>query len=137
MIDSKLEFKTPDEAEAVYYQAFMHCDIKVMSALWADGDVVCIHPGSGVIEGYDSVVRSWNHILTNARPPQINHAVLRHTVTDDLAVHLVAEEILTEGQVPVLVLATNVYQKFDSGWLMVGHHASLVQNKRPKNQTVQ
>jgi len=137
MIDSKLELKTPEEAETVYYQAFMHCDVKVMAALWADGDVVCIHPGSGVIEGYDAVLRSWNHILTNAQSPQINYAVLRQSVSDDLVVHLVAEEIVTEGEASALVLATNVYQKFNSGWLMVEHHASLVQQSRPQNQTIQ
>jgi hypothetical protein len=40
----------------------------------------------------------------------------------------VAEEILSSGTVTAVVLATNVYRKFDSGWLMIEHHASLVQN---------
>ena len=136
MKNSKLEFKSPDEAEAVFYEAFMHCDKDVMAALWADGDVVCIHPGSGAIVGYDSVVRSWSHIFSNAQHPDIAFDVLKKTMIDGLAVHLVVEEISTGNETSTLVLATNVYQKFDSGWLMIEHHASLVQTNK-RGQTLQ
>jgi len=125
---AKLKLKTPDEAETVYYEAFKHCDAKVMAALWADGDVVCIHPGSAAIVGHDAVVRSWNHIFENSRPPKITFTVVRSTVADSLAVNLVTEEIATGYGESVLVLATNVYQKFNDKWLMIEHHASLVQS---------
>jgi ketosteroid isomerase-like protein len=136
MKDSKLELTNPDEVEAVYYEAFMHCDARVMAALWADGDVVCIHPGSGAIVGHAAVVRSWEHIFSNARLPQINFTVAKRTISGDLVVHLVTEEISTEGGESVVVLATNVYQKFSSGWLMVEHHGSLVQS-RSQGETLQ
>lgn len=133
---TKLKLKTPDEAETVYYEAFMHCDAKVMAALWADGDVVCLHPGSGAIVGHEAVVRSWNHIFANSSPPQIAFTVIKTTVSDSLAVNLVTEELATDNGDSVLVLATNVYQKFDHGWLMIEHHASLVQS-HTQNQTLQ
>lgn len=136
MKNSKPQFKTPDEAEAVYYEAFMHCDKDVMAVLWAQGDVVCIHPGSAAIIGHDAVVRSWTHIFANARPPEIKFTVMRKTVTDALAVHLVAEEISSAGGAATLVLATNVYQLIDNSWLMVEHHASLVPLSK-KGQTLQ
>jgi len=136
LITSKLELKTPEEAESVYYEAFMHCDKEVMAALWADGDVVCVHPGSGAIVGHDAVVRSWSHIFTNAQTPEITYTVAKQTVSDGLAVHIVAEEIATSGTTSTVVLATNVYQKFDSGWLMIEHHASLIQAKQ-QGQTLQ
>jgi len=135
MIGNKLELKTPDEVEAVYYEAFLHCDAEVMSALWADGDVVCIHPSSGAIVGHAKVVRSWAHIFTGALPPQIKFTVGKRMLADDLAVHLVVEEIATDGDAAV-VLATNVYQKFESGWLMTEHHASLAPMQRHE-QTLQ
>ena len=129
MIGNKLVFKTPDEVESVYYEAFIHCDTEVMGALWADGDVVCIHPGSRAIAGYDAVMRSWKHIFTGARRPQVKFTLLNRTINDDISVHLVSEEIATGGDTAAVVLATNVYKKFDSGWLMIQHHASLVQTK--------
>ena len=133
---SKLKLQTPDEAETVFYEAFLHCDVEVMAALWADGDVVCIHPGSGAIVGHEAVMRSWNHILGNARPPQLTFTVVKSVASEDLAVSLVTEEVSTEGGDSALVLATNVYQKIDGGWLMVEHHGSLVQS-HSQNRTLQ
>lgn len=128
-MSTQLKLDSPEEVEAVYYEAFTHCDISVMAALWAQGDVTCIHPGSGVIKGYESVVRSWSHIFTGANPPQLEYNVLKRTISKDLAVHLVTEVIGLDDNA-AQVLATNVYQKFDRGWLMIAHHASLVQAQR-------
>ena len=130
MLGNKLEFRTADEAEAVYYEAFGHCDLQVMASLWADGDVVCIHPGSGVIAGYEAVMRSWSHIFENSSHSDVKYQVVKRMVTNSLAVHLVTEEVSTEGRSPALVLATNVYQRRESGWLMVEHHGSLIQSRR-------
>lgn len=132
MRDGKLEFNNPDDVEAVYYEAFQHCDIDVMRALWADGDVVCVHPGAGVLIGHAAVARSWKHIFENAVMPEVEVTVIKRTMVDDLAVHLVTEEIAGDEEGAVLVLATNVYQKCDSGWLMVEHHASLVEMQQDK-----
>ncbi|MFO7602714.1 MAG: nuclear transport factor 2 family protein [Gammaproteobacteria bacterium] len=136
MKDGKLELNTPDDAEAVYYEAFMRCDIDVMTALWADGDVICVHPGSGVIVGHAAVRRSWAHIFTNAQMPEVNFSVVKRSVSEDLAVHLVTEEIASGAEHTAVVLATNVYQRFASGWLMIEHHASLVRTQ-PRGHTLQ
>lgn len=130
MKNSKLELRSPDEAEAVYYEAFMHCDKDVMAVLWANGDVVCIHPGAAAIIGHEAVVRSWAHIFANAKRPEIKFTVMKKTVSENVAVHLVAEEISTGGGAATLVLATNVYEHIDGSWLMVSHHGSLVQQPR-------
>ena len=129
MPDKKLTLRTPDEAEAVFYEAFSHCDADVMSALWADGDVVCVHPGSGAIVGHAKVARSWAHIFTNAQPPSIKFSIEKRMDSNDLAVHVVREKIATGGDTVARVLATNVYQKYAQGWLMVAHHASVVPNR--------
>ena len=135
-MNPKPRFKTPDEAETVFYEAFERCDRDVMAALCAEGEVVCIHPGSAAITGHDAVVRSWAHILGDAQRPDIRYTVARRTEADGLAVHLVVEEIAAGEAATALVLATNVYRRFDTGWLMIEHHASLVQAPRPAH-TVQ
>jgi len=121
-----MSLRTPDEVEAVYYECFQRCDAVVMAALWAKGNVVCVHPGSAAILGYDAVIRSWEHIFSNARMPKIHVELLKRTVGHDIAVHVVTERI-GDGEDSALVLATNVYQKFTEGWLMIEHHGSLVQ----------
>jgi ketosteroid isomerase-like protein len=136
MKTSKPRFKTPEEADAVFYEAFKHCDTEVMAALWADKDVVCVHPGAGALVSHDAIVRSWANIFSNNHRTEINHTVINRVVSNDLAVFVVAEEILDSGTVSAVVLATNVYSRFVGGWLMIAHHASLVHN-RPQGQSLQ
>lgn len=131
-----LNMQSPDEVETVFYEAFMHADSDVMQALWAEGNVVCIHPGSGAILGYEAVARSWKHILENSQPSEIRYTLTNKTVTDDMAVHIVTEEIMHEGSVMAVVVATNVYQKFAHGWLMIEHHGSVMQQQR-QGETLQ
>lgn len=133
---SKLQFKTPDEVEAVFYEAFTHCDPDVMAGLWADEGVVCVHPGSRAIVDHNGIIRSWANIFSNAHRTEMKYRVLNRVVSNGLAVHVVVEEMLSSGTVAAVVLATNVCRKFDGGWLMIEHHASLVQN-RGKSQTLQ
>lgn len=128
MKNGKLEFRTADEAEAVFYEAFSRCDADVMQRLWADGEVICVHPGSAAIIGYEAVARSWTHILSQASMPGFAFQRISTRNSSDLAVHLVAEQVAS-GEGSAIVLATNVYQRFDGGWLMVEHHGSLVQQQ--------
>ena len=128
MKTSKLTFKSPDEVEAVFYEAFIHCDPEVMAGLWADEDVICVHPGSGAIVDYRSIVRSWVNIFSDVRRTELKYTVINAVSANDLAVHVVAEEMLSSGMVTAIVLATNVYRKFNAGWLMIEHHASLMQS---------
>lgn len=127
---SKPQFKTPDEVDAVFYEAFKHCDPDVMAGLWADTDVVCVHPGAPAIVNYDAIIRSWANIFRNTDSTDIGQTVINRVVSNGLAVFVVAEEILSSDSVSAVVLATNVYKKFDDGWLMIEHHASLVQSRR-------
>ncbi|MCB1869560.1 MAG: nuclear transport factor 2 family protein [Gammaproteobacteria bacterium] len=128
MKTSKLTLKSPDEVEAVFYEAFIHCDPEVMAGLWADEDVICVHPGSGAILDYRSIVRSWVNIFSDVRRTELKYTVINAVSANDLAVHVVAEEMLSSGMVTAIVLATNVYRKFNAGWLMIEHHASLMQS---------
>jgi ketosteroid isomerase-like protein len=129
MEKTRLQFRTPDEVETVFYEAFMRCDTDVMAGVWPDDGVVCVHPGSSAITEYDAIVRSWAAIFGHSSGVELKYTVVRRTVADDLAVHVVAEELAGPGADAAEVLATNVYRRFDRGWLMVEHHGSLVQNR--------
>lgn len=129
-------FATSDEAEQAFYNAFSMCDQNAMSAVWADDKVVCIHPGSNAIYGYESVMRSWTHILNNAQLPRILFNTVKKTVNESLAVHLVEEHIASGQGAVVVILATNIYQQLENGWLMIEHHGSVTQS-HAETHTVQ
>jgi hypothetical protein len=93
MTKPKLQFKSPDDVEAVFYEAFTRCDPDVMAGLWSDEGVVCVHPGSGAIVDYDAIIRSWANIFSNADRTEIKFTVLNRVVSDELAVHVVTEEM--------------------------------------------
>lgn len=126
---------TADAAEAAFYAAFAGCDIQAMDAVWADAEVICVHPGSAVLIGREVVMQSWSHILTNAEPPSLNVEVLSRTMCNELAVHVVEEHIapVTGSPEPAsVVLATNVYCLESDGWRLREHHASI---SRPRQTT--
>ena len=123
-----------DETEAIlsanerFYRAFEKLDMPAMADLWAKRDYVkCIHPGWGLLVGWDAVRASWEIIFRNT-------GEIRFTLTDVQVEHrghlawiTLTENILTqiEGRVAATaVLATNVLEKTPAGWLMIHHHAS-------------
>ena len=44
-VTSKVQFATPQEAEAAFYAALLKRDVEAMMAVWAeDAHIACIHP---------------------------------------------------------------------------------------------
>ena len=119
-------FATSQQAETAFYHAFSGCDTESMTALWAQDEVICVHPGSTAIHGHDAVVRSWGYIFSGAEPPDIQVRLVSAISNETLAVHVVEEHISTGGASSAVLLATNVYRRYDTGWLMVEHHGSVV-----------
>ena len=123
MIQDEGRFSDAQQVEMAFYTAFRTCDLQLMQQVWAHDDVLCIHPGSACIVGHAAILRSWQHILSDAQLPQIDFTVQQRFTTDTLAVHVVEEHIDNSAR----VLATNIYRYEHKGWLMVEHHASLWQ----------
>jgi len=128
-------FSTPEAAETAFYKAFADCDLQAMDAVWAEAEVICIHPGSTALLGREAVMRSWINILTQAEPPNLHIEVLSRTVANELAVHMVEEHITPVTGSPEstsVVLATNVYCLETNGWRLLEHHSSI---PRPRQTT--
>lgn len=121
---SKL-FKTPEAAEAAFYDAIERADMKALDAVWsADEHIVCIHPGASRIEGRKAVMDSFVELFSDA--PVLHFSIVDslYTGNDSLAVHLVREEIELDGQVVSIMVSTNIFQRESGGWRMLLHHAS-------------
>jgi ketosteroid isomerase-like protein len=119
------KFKTPEEAETAFYEAIEQADIKTLDAVWSsDENIVCIHPGACRIEGRQAVMDSFADLFSDA--PTLNFSIVDtlYTGNENLAVHLVREEIALDGQVVSIMVSTNIYQVESGGWRMLLHHAS-------------
>lgn len=119
--------KSPEQAEAIFYAAFENGDLEAMAKIWAQSDdIVCVHPHGPQLLGYDQVMKSWQNILDNAAGFRINVRVLNQINDGETSVTFVNETLINEASDtgPVTVLATNAYQRTESGWRIVLHHAS-------------
>ena len=124
----RVAYGCPEDAERAFYDAFTSCDPQAMGQVWAQDDVICIHPGSMLLRGRASVLQSWVQILTGAAKPSIRVQAIKRLRHGDLAIHVV-EEHITPGSAssaaPSMILATNIFRLIDGAWYLVEHHASL------------
>ena len=120
-------YKTPQEAEAAFYDAFERADLDAMKAVWAlDDDVLCIHPMGPRLEGWDAVLASWGDIFSGGGGLRFDITGASYTSSDTVSVHCVHENIRYGENYAQrsMVIATNVYRLTDQGWRMCAHHGS-------------
>jgi ketosteroid isomerase-like protein len=117
---------SPQDAALAFYQAFESKDVDAMMATWADDEeIVCVHPGSPRLVGYDAVRASWERIFSADGRIRFRLAELVVIETVGLAMQSALEEMHAgEGAAQATAIATNVLMRTPSGWRMVCHHAS-------------
>lgn len=122
-----MPFKDPTAAERAFYQAFTDRDLTAMKAVWVDAPrAACVHPGSGLLLGTDAIMSSWRDIFSGTSAPRVRVTVVQSWADTRTAVHIVEEHIESSDQDrSATVIATNLYERVQQGWLMRVHHASL------------
>jgi ketosteroid isomerase-like protein len=127
------------EANARFYRAFESLDLAEMDGVWVHGEHVgCIHPGWCLLVGWEAVRQSWEAIFKGAGEMRFSVTDVRPYVNGELGWVTCTENILSEarGQVAVTALiATNLFERRGSDWLMIHHHAShMVATEPPGGQ---
>jgi hypothetical protein len=96
-----------------------------MMSLWApSNEILCVHPGSSALMGYQLIQQSWAYIFAGG-PIQIEAIPLHRHPDDRLAWHGI-EERLTQvqgGQITTL-FTSHLYVRTEAGWRLHLHHAS-------------
>ena len=125
-VTSKVQFATPQEAEAAFYAALLKRDVEAMMAVWAeDAHIACIHPLGALSIGRAAIRESWVSIFRHSPSMKFTIKKRSHTRGGALAVHVVEEHIRVGDEPPRSpILATNAYRLTDAGWRMLLHHAS-------------
>ncbi|CAI5461634.1 unnamed protein product [Closterium sp. Yama58-4] len=112
-------------ANALFYRAFGSADLRLMRRVWARGEhLQCIHPGANIISGYDMVLNSWELIFDGMnRQLSITLEDVACHVRGSMAMVTCVEVIKSAGSAG-RVVATNVFEKVGSQWLMCCHQGS-------------
>jgi ketosteroid isomerase-like protein len=124
-----------EEANARFYRAFESCDLAEMDQVWAHGDHVrCVHPGWGLLDGWEAVRHSWEAIFKDSREMRFSLTDVHAQVDGNLAWVTCTENILSQvrGNIAVTaILATNIFERRGGEWLMVHHHGSHILTGEP------
>ncbi|MFN0156775.1 MAG: nuclear transport factor 2 family protein [Bacteroidota bacterium] len=117
-------------ANARFYEAFEQFDIEALDSLWQRSENVrCIHPGSGVIEGWSEVRRSWESIFSGKVALRISLRNVKAEIHNTAAIVTLVEEIVLRGGNNVRtasVAATNIFDFDNEEWKMIHHHGSVL-----------
>jgi ketosteroid isomerase-like protein len=121
-------YATPQDAEQAFYRAFEHADLAEMMAVWAEEDIVCVHPGGGRHTSVIEVRESWRQIFASGQRLRFRLENSRVFSGRMLSVHSVYERVTVAGDPRPAnpVLSTNIYLLTDRGWRMLVHHASAL-----------
>jgi ketosteroid isomerase-like protein len=119
-----------EEANNRFYRAIENLDLGAMDQVWSHGDHVrCVHPGWGLLEGWEAVRGSWEAIFKDTREMRFTLEDVQIRIGGDLAWLTCTESILSQegGNISVTtVLTTNLFERDGGEWRMVLHHASHI-----------
>ena len=113
-----------------FYDAFSQRDFRKMNLLWWQGTTsLCVHPGSEVLIGWETIQASWKSIFNSTNSFEIDIEVIKVELDQAIAHVVVRETVLqsSRGQkFKAQSIATNIYQKMAQKWYLVHHHGSPV-----------
>ncbi|WP_405778284.1 nuclear transport factor 2 family protein [Streptomyces sp. NBC_00859] len=123
-------------ANTAFYETMERGDFDVLSTLWLEDEISCVHPGWPVLTGRGDVLRSYALIMANTEYIQFFLTDVVVNVADDTALVTCTENILSGGPaeeagelgplVGQLVVATNTFRRTPEGWKLWSHHGSPV-----------
>lgn len=118
------------EANKKFYVALGDRNIDLMRTVFVrDSRAGCTHPGWVMLRGWDAIMQSWENVFD----PEDKLNIKLHNVTVDIkgdtAWVTCIQELTYVRREPVMMnvsVSTNIFERTESGWLMVIHHASPV-----------
>jgi len=122
------------EANLNFYFALESLDVELMEDVWLmDATACCIHPGSERLAGWENIRASWERVFKSTTFMRVDITEVAVEVHGPVAWVTCMENITTATGDKVhraRAFATNIFtHEEDSGWVLVLHHASLVEDR--------
>ena len=118
-----------------FYEVFESLDIKRMEGIWLREDYIkCVHPGWGLLSGWDAVMDSWRRIFENTEQMSFTLTNVETRVGGELAWITLYENLNStlQGRAnDAVILTTNLFERRPDGWFMIHHHGSPVMMEAP------
>jgi len=117
-------------ANLEFYRAFATRDLSAMEALWTrEAPVACIHPGWTALRDRETIIESWESILSNPDAPRVACFDEQVFLYGDVALVLCEEEL--EGGT---LAASNFFVREDGIWRIAHHHAGQIVRRQSERR---
>lgn len=124
----------PDDKEQIlevntrFYRALGTRDLELMGTVFVhDERAGCMHPGWVMLKGWEAIRQSWENVFDPEDQLEIKLHNLSLEIEGDAAWVTCIQELTYIKRDPVAMnvsVSTNIFEKNESGWLMVIHQAS-------------
>jgi SnoaL-like domain len=138
-----------EDSNIRFYKAFETLSIGKMGQVWKHSDdTICIHPGWEMFTSWTAIRESWLRIFENTKMIKFVITNIKIKAFQKIAIVVCLENINSiiedENSIRLGVIATNIFEEqnvknnsdYNSEWLMVHHHGSVVTNYIPPNVSV-
>lgn len=116
------------EVNQRFYLALGTRDLELMGTVFVHDDRAgCTHPGWLMLRGWEAIRQSWENVFDPEDQLDIKLHNVTVDITGDAASVTCIQELTYIRRDPVMMnvsISTNIFEKTESGWLMVIHHAS-------------
>ena len=118
------------EVNERFYKALGTRDLDLMGTVFVHDDRAgCTHPGWLMLRGWEAIRQSWENVFDPEDQLQIKLHNVTVDITGDAACVTCIQELTYVRRDPVMMnvsVSTNIFEKTESGWLMIIHHASPI-----------
>jgi ketosteroid isomerase-like protein len=131
-----VDMSVDSEQEAVlrvnerFYKALGTRDLQLMDSVWVrESRAGCVHPGWIMLKGWDALRLSWENVFDPRDQVEVELSNVIVEVRGNVAWITCIQKLKYKSRTPVginISQSTNIFERHDSGWLMVLHHASPI-----------
>ena len=111
-----------------FYKALGTRDLQLMDSVWVrESRAGCVHPGWIMLKGWEALRQSWENVFDPRDQVDVELSNVIVEVRGNVAWITCIQKLKYKSRTPVgisISQSTNIFERHDSGWLMVLHHAS-------------
>jgi len=113
-----------------FYKALGTRNLELMDQVWVkDSRAGCVHPGWIMINGWQAVRQSWENVFDPNDQVDIRLSSITVEIKGEVAWVTCIQQLIYINRDPIginMSQSTNIFERHDSGWLMILHHASPI-----------
>ncbi|MGH7908907.1 MAG: YybH family protein [Thermodesulfobacteriota bacterium] len=112
----------------MFYKALGTRNLELMDQVWVkDSRAGCVHPGWIMLSGWQAIRQSWENAFDPNDQVDIRLYNMTVEIKGDIAWLTCMQQLIYINRDPIginMSQSTNIFERYDSGWRMILHHAS-------------